>query len=73
MTTDIKQDRGLLLSFLATLTTCDDMSDVALYAYDVMERMGYPVEVSSTPWDSIAARLHKEGVKTLGGLPVGDD
>ena len=66
-------DRELLLAFLATLTTCDNMNDVALYVYDVMERMGYPVEVSSTPWDSIAARLHKEGVKTLDGHPVGDD
>ena len=70
---DIKKDHGLLLSFVASLTACDNMNDVALCVYNVMDHMGYHVEVSSTPWDSIAARLHKEGVKTLNGFPVGDD
>jgi hypothetical protein len=67
----VDEYRALLLSFIASLTLCDHMGDVAGDVQDVLKRIDLKIE-----WDEmyeLGRALGKMGVKTLYNTELGSD
>lgn len=65
-------DRELLLSFIASLSLCDHMGDVANKIADVLKRMGEtpPSDATHDWYSDLRDWLHERGARTLNGTSL---
>lgn len=63
-------DRELLMTFIASLTLCDNMGEVVDDIAEVLKRLGEDIEWSD--FDELRRQLGARGVKTLYGTALID-
>ena len=70
-----KQDHGLLLSFVASLTLCKHMGDVMDSIAVVLSRIGYePIDDEHDDYaDALKAAFREDGIRTLNGVSFDED
>lgn len=71
----IIQDNALLLSFVASLTLCENKGDIMDDIKTVLERIGYvvPDDEYDDLEQALRAQLHKNNIRTLHGTDVGSE